>query len=156
VPKILNSAAYSNNGALFITWDEAYGLDPRVGMIVVSPLARGNGYANTVHYTHSSTLRTFQEVFGVGPLLGDAANATDLSDLFFQFGINHIAKMPSGEIHITAVGITPGRTNVVEVSSDLATWSPISTNVTSSTSFAMVDTNAASFKQRFYRLLQLP
>jgi hypothetical protein len=23
-----------------------------------------------------------QEIFGVGPLLGDAANATDLSDLF--------------------------------------------------------------------------
>jgi phospholipase C len=156
LPKILNSTAYTNNGAVFITWDEAYGVDPRVGMIVLSPLARGNGYANNLYYTHSSTLRTLQEIFGVGPFLGDAANAMDLSDLFLQFGFNHIAKMPSGEVRLTAVGITPGRTNVVEVSSDLATWSPISTNVTSSTSFAMIDTNAANLKKRFYRLLQLP
>ena len=43
------------------------------------------GYANTIEYTHSSTLRTLQEIFGVQPLLGDAANATDLSDLFSDF-----------------------------------------------------------------------
>lgn len=156
VPKILNSRAYTNNGALFITWDEADGPDQRVGMIVLSPLARGGGYTNNIYYTHSSTLRTFQEIFGVGPFLGDAANATDLGDLFLQFGIDHLIKMPSGAIQITAVGITPGRTNVVETSHDLTTWSPISTNVSTSTSFAIVDTNAASFKQRFYRLLQLP
>jgi hypothetical protein len=35
-----------------------------------------------VHYTHSSTLRTVQKMFGLTPYLGDAANATDLSDLF--------------------------------------------------------------------------
>jgi hypothetical protein len=123
---------------------------------VLSPLARGGGYTNNIYYTHSSTLRTFQEIFGVGPFLGDAANTIDLGDLFLQFGIDHLIKMPSGAIQITAVGITPGRTNVVETSHDLTTWSPISTNVSTSTSFAIVDTNAASFKQRFYRLLQLP
>ena len=46
-------------------------------------MAKGNDYSNTIDYTHSSTLRTLQEIFGVdGPFLGDAANATDLSDLF--------------------------------------------------------------------------
>jgi hypothetical protein len=30
-------------------------------------------------------LRTFQEIFNVTPLLGDAANETDLSDLFSVF-----------------------------------------------------------------------
>ena len=39
----------------------------------------------TIAYTHSSTLRTLQEIFGVQPFLGDAANATDLSDLFSDF-----------------------------------------------------------------------
>jgi hypothetical protein len=156
VPKILNSQAYTNNGALFITWDESHLPDPRIGMIVLSPLARGNGYTNNLYYTHSSTLRTFQEIFGVGPFLGDAANARDLSDLFLQFGIYRLVKMPSGAIHITAVGITPGRTNIVEASSDLTTWSPISTNVSTGTSFATVDANATDFRQRFYRLLQLP
>ena len=85
VPKILASNAYTNNGALFITWDEAEGGDGPIGMIVLSPHARGGGYSNSIHYTHSSTLRTVEEIFGVGPLLGDAANATDLSDLFASF-----------------------------------------------------------------------
>jgi hypothetical protein len=156
VPKILNSQAYSNNGALFITWDESHIPDPRIGMIVLSPLARGNGYTNNIYYTHSSTLRTFQEIFGVGPFLGDAANAIDLSDLFLQFAIHRLVKMPSGAIHITAVGVTPGRTNIVEASTDLTTWSPISTNVSTGTSFAIVDSDAATLDHRFYRLVQLP
>ncbi len=82
VAEIVGSQAYSNNGAIFVTWDEGEGGDGPIGMIVLSPLAKGGGYANTIHYTHSSTLLTMQEIFNVGPLLGDAANATDLSDLF--------------------------------------------------------------------------
>ncbi|HUJ29349.1 MAG TPA: alkaline phosphatase family protein, partial [Myxococcales bacterium] len=86
VPTILNSAAYRNNGALFITWDESEGTtDVPIGMIVLSPKAKGHGYSNSISYTHSSTLRTMQEIFGVQPFLGDAANATDLSDLFSSF-----------------------------------------------------------------------
>jgi len=86
LPVILNSQAYQNNGAVFITWDEgANGSDGPIGMIVVSPLAKVN-YANSIYYTHSSTLRTMQEIFGVRPLLRDAANATDLRDLFADSG----------------------------------------------------------------------
>jgi len=81
VPAILNSAAYRNNGALFITWDEGEGSDGPIGMIALSPLAK-QGYTNSLAYTHSSTLYTLEEIFGVTPLLGDAANATDLSDFF--------------------------------------------------------------------------
>lgn len=82
LPVILDSQAYRNNGAVFITWDEgANGSDGPIGMIVVSPLAKVN-YSNSIYYTHSSTLRTMQEIFGVRPFLRDAANATDLSDLF--------------------------------------------------------------------------
>ena len=43
------------------------------------------GYSNTIAYNHGSTLRTVQEIFGVTPLLGDAANATNLGDLFRSF-----------------------------------------------------------------------
>ncbi len=85
VPKILGSRAYANSGALFITWDEGENGDGPIGMIVVSPRAKGGGYANGIHYTHGSTLRTVEEIFGVTPLLGDAASATDLSDLFASF-----------------------------------------------------------------------
>src|SRR5439155_10256095 len=82
VPKILNSQAYKNGGALFITWDEGDNSDGPIGMIVLSRLARGAGYFNTIRYTHSSLLRRLQEIFGVTPLLGDANRATNLSDLF--------------------------------------------------------------------------
>ena len=53
-------------------------------MIGISPNAKP-GYSNTIHYNHGSTLRTIQEIFNVTPLLGDAANQTDLSDLFVSF-----------------------------------------------------------------------
>lgn len=82
VPVILQSAAYQNNGLLIITWDEAGTGDGPIGMIVLSPLIKSPGYSNSVSYTHSSTLRTLQKIFGVTPFLGGAATATDLSDLF--------------------------------------------------------------------------
>ena len=81
VPMIMNSQAYKNGGAIFITWDEGEGDDGPVGMIVESPYAKKN-YSNTIHYDHSSTLRTMEEIFGVSPMLGGAANATDLSNFF--------------------------------------------------------------------------
>jgi hypothetical protein len=86
VPTILDSQAFKEGGVLIITWDEGqHGGDGPIGLIVLSPNAKGGGYSNTIHYTHSSTLRTVQEILGVTPLLGDAANATDLSDLFATF-----------------------------------------------------------------------
>ncbi len=84
IPKIQASDAYQNGGAIFITWDEGGPGNNPIGMIVLSPLAKA-GYSNTIEYTHSSTLRTMQTIFGVGPFLHDAANATDLGDLFMQF-----------------------------------------------------------------------
>jgi phospholipase C len=85
VPMILNSAAYKNGGALFITWDEADSGDGPIPMIVLSPFAKGGGYSNSTYYDHGSTLRTIQEIFSVTPLLGDANKQTDLSDLFSAF-----------------------------------------------------------------------
>lgn len=85
VPAITNSQAYKSGGVLFITWDEGENKsDGPIGMIVLSPSAK-RGYSNTIHYTHSSTLRTIQELMGVSPLLGEAANANGLSDLFSSF-----------------------------------------------------------------------
>lgn len=87
VPMIMASSAYQNNGVIVIWNDETEGGDDpsrTIMEIVISPLARGNAYTNAIRYTHSSDLRTWQQVFGVGPLsgIGDAQNATDLSDLF--------------------------------------------------------------------------
>jgi len=90
VPKIMASPAFIDDGALFIVWDEgdepAFGnaSDGPIGAIVVSPLGKGNNYAGTLKYTHSSTLRTVETIFGVS-FLRDAANAADLRDLFVTF-----------------------------------------------------------------------
>jgi phosphatidylinositol-3-phosphatase len=85
IPTILNSQAYQNHGIIFITWDEGEGGDGPIGLIVLSNNAKGGGYTNTIHYTHSSTLRTLEEIFGVSPFLGDAAHSNDLRDLFKTF-----------------------------------------------------------------------
>lgn len=84
LPLILSSATYQQGGAVFITWDEGENGDGPIGMIVLSPFAKA-GYHNSVYYNHGSTLRTVEEIFHVAPLLGDAANQTDLSDLFTSF-----------------------------------------------------------------------
>jgi hypothetical protein len=103
VPMILQSAAYQNNGLLIITWDEAVTGDGPIGMIVLSPLAKGGGYHNSLGYTHSSTLRTFQKIFGVTPFLGGAATGLDLSDLFVPGAIpNGDPQVVSRQVHGSA------------------------------------------------------
>jgi len=87
VDAIMQSKAYTNNGAIFILWDEGSGVlgasDGPVPFLVLSPLAKVN-YSNMTAYTHSSMLRTVETVFGVS-FLRDAANASDLGDLFTTF-----------------------------------------------------------------------
>ena len=91
VPLITESAEYKAGGALFIIWDEGEDSGPfgdgPIGMFLLSPFAKGGGkkaFSNSIYYTHSSTLKTVEEIFGVAPLLGAAGDAAtmDLSDLF--------------------------------------------------------------------------
>jgi hypothetical protein len=90
------SKAYKNHGVIVIWWDEsekdgvagdnADDFNHTIGEIVISSRARKNvngvPYASPLDYTHSSDLRTMQQIFNAGPFVGDAVNATDLSDLF--------------------------------------------------------------------------
>ena len=86
IPTIMASEAYANDGVLFITWDEGEGSDGPIGLIVVSPNAKP-GFANQVHYDHSSLLKTVQEILDVKPLLRHAGDpdTNDLSGLFLTF-----------------------------------------------------------------------
>jgi hypothetical protein len=157
VPKILNSQAWSNNGALFIIWDEGSNdtSDGPIGCMVLSPLAKGHGYSNAIHYTHSSTLRTMQDIFGVQPYIRGAATATALTDLFVNMKLAS-AKVLNGNFSFTVTGTIPGRTNVLEASSDLLTWQPISTNVSVSTIMSYTDGRGTNLNQQFYRVLLIP
>ncbi len=95
IPAIMASKAYKNHGVIIIWFDESEqdsatdnpdDFSHTIGEIVISSRAHenvnGRPYASPIAYSHSSDLRTMQELFRVGPFLGDAANANDLSDLF--------------------------------------------------------------------------
>jgi hypothetical protein len=82
IPIIMDSEAYKQGGVIFLTWDESADKNHPVGMIILSPLGKGGGYSNSIAYTHSSTLRTIEEIFNLFPLLGDASQSNNLSDLF--------------------------------------------------------------------------
>ncbi len=154
IPKIMASPAYTDNGAIFITWDEGVNDDGPIGMIVLSPLARGGGYSNNIAYKHSSLLRSMQETFGVGPLLNDATNAASLSDLFAPLSLASAALRPEG-FRFTLNGVVPGSTNIVEASSNGLNWIPISTNYCPTKQFTTLDSNAPNLPQQFYRIRQL-
>jgi len=95
VPTIMASDAYKNHGVIIIWWDESEGdgvgnendFNHTIGEIVISDHAHKNvnglPYASPLNFTHSSDLRTMQELFKLkSRFLADAANALDLSDLF--------------------------------------------------------------------------
>jgi hypothetical protein len=120
VPIIMASEAYQNDGAIILWWDETEpdgvaGDNPDnfshlLTEIIISPDAHPNvgglPYESMVSFTHSSDLLTMQEVFNVGPLDGvrDAANATDLSDLFAAGSIP--ARVPEpGTIVLALAGL---------------------------------------------------
>jgi hypothetical protein len=86
IPMIQSSTAYTSGGVVFVAWDEGdnSASDGPIGFIAVGPGVKGNGYAGSVRYDHSSTLRTIEAIFGL-PYLRAAQGATDLSDLFSTF-----------------------------------------------------------------------
>lgn len=100
IPQIMASPAYQDNGAIIIWWDESEGGDDTnyaIPEIVISPLAKGNAYASSVQMSHSSDVKTMEEIFGLsflnnpipvketdatGAGYDNVATANDLSDLF--------------------------------------------------------------------------
>jgi hypothetical protein len=94
VPLIMASDAYEDGAVIALWWDETEGGDTEqftIPFMVISKHAHKNvgglPYSNSIKYSHSSFLRTMQEIFHVDPddgfpFLGDAVNATDLRALF--------------------------------------------------------------------------
>ena len=94
VPLIMASDAYKNHGMIVLWWDESEGGDTpdrTLPFIVISKDVQSNvngvPFVSNRELSHSSTLRTMQEIFHVDPRtgypwLGGAATADDLSELF--------------------------------------------------------------------------
>jgi hypothetical protein len=94
VPLIMASDAYKHHGVIVLWWDESERGDTSAFTLPFMIISRdahenvdGLPYASATEYSHSSTLRTMQEIFDVDPSagypwLGAAAAAHDLSALF--------------------------------------------------------------------------
>jgi hypothetical protein len=104
IPKIMASPAYQDHGLIIIWTDETESTDDTnttLPEIIISPLAKGNAYASSLPYSHSSDLKTMDEIFGLAfqtnqipaqrldafgtgynAVDGRSAPVSDLSDLF--------------------------------------------------------------------------
>ncbi len=103
VPIIMNSNIYKQDGAIFITWDEGGSGNNPIGMFILSPFAKVN-YTNSIAYSHASMVKTVQNIFGLTPLLGHAADATTQNMTDF-FGISSQTPPPT-----TAPSPNPAKT----------------------------------------------
>jgi hypothetical protein len=82
VPRILDSPAWKDGGALFITFDEGAdkSVHNQVATIVAAPGVAA-GTTSTVAHSHYSLLRTIQDGFGL-PCLAESCNANTLGEFF--------------------------------------------------------------------------
>ncbi len=88
IPLIEASQAFKNNGEIVIWNDETegdQGAQATGGFtsmeIVISKLAKGNGFTTSIQYNHNSDLATLSQIFGVAAP-GGAAGANTMADLF--------------------------------------------------------------------------
>jgi hypothetical protein len=103
VPEIMASQAYRSNGLIIIWSDETEGADTTnytLPEVIISPLAKGNAYASSLEYSHSSDLRTMLEIFNAhtfsnsipasetraaGTGYNNISTVNDFSDLFASY-----------------------------------------------------------------------
>jgi plastocyanin len=63
-------------------------------------------------------------------------------------------RISAGQFLFDVMGLTVGKTNIVQASTNLISWTAIKTNVADNT--AMTFTNATTLPRRFFRLVELP
>jgi hypothetical protein len=138
-----------------VTFDEGEGStgDGPIGTILLSPRVKNITYASTNFYDHSSMLRTWQDIFGVGPYLAGAAYANDMNDMFKTVRISSITS-DGASLHVTATNLIVGRPNLLLFSSTpTGPWQSVQTNtaIASGETLNLSHTNISGF----YRLQEL-
>jgi hypothetical protein len=69
--------------------------------------------------------------------------------------INHITQQPDGNQQLVAFGM-PGKTYIIQASSNMSNWDNLTTNVVPSSSvIVFFDLTATNYPARFYRLVTL-
>lgn len=162
-PLILGSRAWREGGLLLITWDEgslksADGdeSDGPIGLMALSPAAKGRAYQNSIVYDHGSTLRTIEEIFHLEPLLGNAANATDLADFFVTAPVLQPPVAIDGRLQFTITATTPGHGHRLEAATalDVPDWQPLGNETAAGASLKFYVAIPAT--RTFYRVVVEP
>ncbi len=81
LPAFLDSARYkSGDTALFFLWDE----DSPIPNVLIAPSVKTNTHPvpSTLVFSHFSATRTWQEMLGITPLLGDTGQAPSLLNYY--------------------------------------------------------------------------
>src|SRR5262245_23482344 len=78
LPRLIDYVS-RNAGVVFLTWDEGDSSDT-IPFLAIGPGVK-TGYAGSVPYTHSSLVKSIEQILGL-PILPAVAEANDLSDLF--------------------------------------------------------------------------
>lgn len=167
IPQIMASAAYQDHGVIIIWMDETESTDDTnttLPEIIISPMAKGNAYASTVPMTHSSDLKTMDEIFGLSFQTMDVATTNDLSDMFLitqnagpNTGVTMRGrKMPgAGGFQLTFSG-TAGQNYQVLATSDLTlpmnAWTVAGTGTFGGTNIVFVDRAVTNYSNRFYAI----
>lgn len=92
VPTILNTPAWQDNGALFITFDEGKGngsccqdaAGGRIATLVISPLLVQPGFQSAAPYSHYALLHTIEAAWGLPPLGHARCDCAPTMADFFQ------------------------------------------------------------------------
>lgn len=136
-----------------VVWTNAGGLHNVVGDTPGTPLC---GCAGT-------SIAAFTNVFAAP---GDYLYHCSFHQSFGMSGVIHVASVAPPMLSGVAKSFTNGfifvvtntanHTNIVQATFNLASanWAGLATNFPSTNSFNFVDTNAALFSDRFYRVLQ--
>ncbi len=179
MPPLARSLIDSNAVAVVSAWINSLPGIPALAPPTFTP--NGGNFAGTVnitltapdtnaviYYTLDGSLPTTNSFryFGAFNLLNNAtisANALETNYLnsaaasarFFIQPMNFTSVnfLPNHQLQLAFSGVT-GTTYVLQATTNLVTWTPISTNTALTNVFNFLDANAPNFPYRFYRVLQ--
>jgi hypothetical protein len=123
----------------------------------------------TLYYTLDGSLPTTNSWVYDGPI-NLSSNATLMANAFrtnYNTSVAATALFVIQPLHFTSAGFTnnlfqmgfagtTGSNYVLQSSTNLLDWSPLSTNLATTNLFNLVDPRASNFPARFYRVIQLP
>jgi hypothetical protein len=179
MPPLARSLIDTNALAVLAGWINSLPGTPALAPPVITPAGGTFGPTVTVtltppdgsaqlYYTLNGTLPTTNSFLYAGPVV--LTNSATLTASAFETNYNNSiaagALFTIQPLYITSAGFLPGgqfqlglfgvsnNTYVLQASTNLINWTPVSTNTATNSTFNLTDPNAQTFPTRFYRTSQ--